>query len=216
MRSGVLSDESIRKSAAEYFHLDSRTHERLYGQPHLKKHDFFTGKQLWKRTRSTPRPTAPYMAHHALSQIVSPNNVKTVHEAFGDKLETALHGKPDPSLNSVLESFNLKHPNHTTNLGMLPETAFFITELGINPATYFQGRHPTLGRFAMGANRFRMGAPLHSFYEKLHDAATLMGYNEDIFKFNAAYEKSMRAVQPTVPSDDSAAAALVAMSESDN
>ena len=185
-RTGVLSDAHIRQHSAELFPLDAYTHENLYGQPHLEKHGMHTKKKRG-RARRIYRPRAPYMLHHELAKQLNPMNAKVPHEAFGNHLEDAIFSGPSDSFEAVVARYNANFPGYTTENGMRPETAYFISEMRIDPERIFGERT----RFGTFPNTRRMGLPLNDLYERLHNYERGRGDPEFVRKMDEVYSRTL-------------------------
>jgi len=183
MRTGILSDESIRKNNAELFPLDVRKHDLLYGKPKLQKHDFFTGRQLWKRARPISRPRTPYMAHHEYAQMMNPLNVKQVHEQFVTSLNQSINAKPSRTLMEGVEEFRRAYPEYKqTSM----QNAFFITEMGLEPANFFQ---KGVNQYMKKPDPTKMIMPLSELVQKTHEYYRTQGATpEEIKSVIEAYE----------------------------
>ena len=165
-RTGVLSDAHIRQHSAELFPLDVYTHENLYGRPRLEKHGMHTKK---KRGR------------------VNPMNVKVPHEAFGNELEDAIFSQPSDLFEAVVARYNANYPGYTTQNGMRPETAYFISELGIDPERIFG----EVTRFGTFPNTRRMARPLNDVYERLHNRERGRGDPDFVRKMDEVYSRTL-------------------------
>ena len=185
-RTGVLSDTYIRKHNAELFPLDAYTHENLYGQPLIDRHKMHV-KKKGGRARRIYRPRAPYLAHHDFSKMMDPMNVKVPHKAFGDELEAAAFSAPSESFNAVVERYNRNFPGYTTQDGMRRETAYFISEVGIDPERIFG----EVTRFGTFPNARRMGRPLSDLYERLINRERGRGDAETVKRMEEVYAKTL-------------------------
>lgn len=187
MRTGVLSDAHIRKHSPELFLLDARTHSNIYERPRLTSNDFYTKKQKLRRHRPIVRPRAPYMHHHELAKMMNPLNPKEVHESFGEKLEAIVNAKPSPSFNSVVEKHNIAYPFYATTRGMLPENAYFLSQMNLNPIQHF-GQSNRFGRFPSGA---KMARPLVDFVEKLREDLRGSGDSDALKKLEEVFDQTL-------------------------
>ena len=166
--------------------MDAYTHENLYGQPRLEKHGMHTKKKRG-RARRIYRPRAPYMMHHELAKQLNPMNVKVPHDAFGNKLEDAIFSGPSDSFEAVVARYNANYPGYTTEDGMRPETAYFISEMRIDPERIFG----EVTRFGTFPNTRRMGRPLNEVYERLHNNERGRGDPEFVRRMEEVYSRTL-------------------------
>ena len=139
-RTGVLSDEYTRRiGAPELFPLDPRIHDNIYGQVLPVK-----GKK--HRHRRIYRPRAPYLQHHELAKMMNPINVRVPHEAFGSQLTAAINSRPSQTFKQVVEQHDINFPGYSTAAGMLPENAYFMSEMELDPTRVF-GQTNRFGTF---------------------------------------------------------------------
>ena len=192
MRTGVLSDSSIRRNNPELFTMTAVQHDNLYGRPHIAA-PALEMKEGKDRRRRIIRPRFPYMMHHELAKMMNPLNVKQGEEAFTGKLDTALLPKEDKSFLSVVADFDRHNPSYSTKRGMRPETAYLLQESDFDTTS-----RTFTNLFHVGRNQApkRMNMPVNEVYEKLQKKfvkkdrlITNKFTSDDIVKLDAAYKK---------------------------
>ena len=104
MRTGVLSDEN----AKHFFPMDLLSHERHLGVAHIVKHKRTTRKRK-QGYRVTPRPRAPYMAHHELAQLMNPDNVREALPAFETHMEASMRPRPPNFFKNQVEDYTNRY-----------------------------------------------------------------------------------------------------------
>jgi len=178
MRTGVLSDEYIRKHSPELFPLSARMSDNIYGQSHKS-----TGRK--HQPRRIFRARAPYMDHHEFAKMMNPLNTKEVVEAFGDKLRQ-VNLEPMTTMQGQLETYNAKYPRYK---GVLPEVAKFILETGVDPfdigftGANQYGIHPHRGRIR--------SATLKSVHDKILHELRGKGDSQRIAEVNRIFQETL-------------------------
>ena len=193
MRTGVLAD-----SNNSFFHpMDSLSHERHLGLPHIPK---TTHKTRKRKTgyRSTPRPRAPYMAHFELAQLMNPENPRESLEAFSTHMEAAQRPNPPASFKQMVEDFKRDNPSYVSrhrDKMLLDESAYFLQKTGLNPDSYFQTKYGNLSR--------TIAKPLHIIYERAVEKED-QSRQADL---ETAYEEAMKLLmnEPSAPSSSPSA-----------
>lgn len=130
MRTGVLADSE----AKHFFPMDQIAHERHLGVPHIAKHTRTTRKRK-QGYRVTPRPRAPYMAHHELAQLMNPDNVRESLPAFSTHMHATMRPRPPHHFKTRVADFKRQFPD-LANRAILDETAYFFASTGLDPMQY--------------------------------------------------------------------------------
>ena len=131
MRTGVLADSE----AKHFFPMDQIAHERHLGVAHIVKHTRTTRKRK-QGYRVTPRPRAPYMAHHELAQLMNPENVREALPAFSTHMEATQRPRPPHHFKTRVANFRRQFPD-LANRAILDETAYFFASTGLDPLPFF-------------------------------------------------------------------------------
>ena len=131
MRTGVLADSE----AKHFFPMDLLSHERHLGVAHIVKHKRTTRKRK-QGYRVTPRPRAPYMAHHELAQLMNPENVREALPAFSTHMEATQRPRPPHHFKTRVADFKRQYPE-LANRAILDETAYFFASTGLSPVPFF-------------------------------------------------------------------------------
>ena len=167
MRTGVLADSE----AKHFFPMDHVAHARHLGVPHIAKHTRTTRKRK-QGYRVTPRPRAPYMAHHELAQLMNPDNVKEALPAFETHMRASMRPRPPAFFRNTVEDFKRKHPD-LANRAILDESAYWFETTGLDPMLFFSQPRSTR-------------KPLHIIVE---EAIALEGRADEL---ESAYNETMR------------------------
>ena len=167
MRTGVLADSE----AKHFFPMDQIAHERHLGVPHIAKHTRTTRKRK-QGYRVTPRPRAPYMAHHELAQLMNPENVREALPAFSTHMEATQRPRPPHHFKTRVANFRRQFPD-LANRAILDETAYFFASTGLDPLPFFSQPRSTR-------------KPLHNIVE---EAIAFEGRADELER---AYNEAMR------------------------
>ena len=101
MRGGVLADSAPAQQIS--YPLDFLTNERHFGMPHLES--LPRARKAKRPFRATRKPRAAILAHHELSQMMSPMN-PTVHmDAFAKQAAMAASPQPTKTYQGHVDSF---------------------------------------------------------------------------------------------------------------
>ena len=129
MRKGILSD----KNNHVFEPSSPLVNEILFGNLSVDPTHEMVLKKRKYGYKSTPRPPAPYLAHHELSQILSPTHGQQHHEAFAAHAKT-VHAKQEyNTFRGLVEKFYENNSSFKFKRRTLPETAFLFEKMGLNP-----------------------------------------------------------------------------------
>ena len=132
MRGGVLADSAPAQQIS--YPLDFLTNERHFGMPHLES--LPRARKAKRPFRATRKPRAAILAHHELSQMMSPMN-PTVHmDAFAKQAAMAASPQPTKTYQGHVDSFFDAYPQYD---GIMPiETAYFLDRAQMQPGPFFR------------------------------------------------------------------------------
>ncbi|NCF33020.1 MAG: hypothetical protein GWP50_05565 [Proteobacteria bacterium] len=180
IRSGVLNDDHAKKSYEPMTYL---ANERHLGVPHLEKTTRLTKDRKFGY-RYTPRPRAPRLAHIEHAQFLNPINPHPHVEVFGQAVTTAHAPSPTPTFRGVVEKFDIYHPSFATHRGMLPENAYFLQKLQLDPVLYYTQSNQ---HGKMHPSPLKMGRALPYLYEQVYKSNPAQGV-----ELESLYEETMR------------------------
>ena len=180
MRTGVLSDDYIKKHNPELFPLDATTSDNIYGRLiHNKPEKKRPAKRIF-------RTTAPYIEHHELSKMLNMLNVEPHIENFERKLRQFEQSE----YQSLEGAYELMKNRYKGVKQLTPFTAAYILEAGIDPMDKYgvTGRNG-YGQFFRHDPHTKQPYTLNDVHEKVidqfrrNDAAL-----DDFRKANNAYK----------------------------
>ena len=132
MRGGVLADTAPAQRIS--YPLDFLTNERHFGMPHLESMP--RARKAKRPYRATRKPRAAILAHHELSQMMSPMNPTQHMDAFAKQAAMAASPQPTKTYQGHVDSFFNHYPQYN---GILPfETAYFLDRAQMQPGPFFR------------------------------------------------------------------------------